>query len=194
MKTLITTLTLLLLASQAQAVVADKFRCELEIKLGATNVSTKQEQEFFVARLPSSGGTDIQRTMGQANSSLELKGLASPVTSMKANLNFYYEHATRVGADGQLEARQAACIAVSAGICRDTPTPGFALCSDEVLRCQFPGEPFDQGGYWSPVRVINGIPEFTVRNQTDIEVPVTDAYSNEIGLLKVSCKHLGTFN
>lgn len=72
MKTIMLTIATLVLSSTSHALVADKFKCRLEIKDLGSNVSAKEEKDFFIARLPlsASPAPDVRLTASQTTDRL----------------------------------------------------------------------------------------------------------------------------
>lgn len=199
MKTTILTLIALCLASTSNALVADRFKCSLEIKDFASKNTSKLDKDFFIARLPVSQITppganpapDIVFTAGQT---MERMTLNTPEAKFGANFNFYFKHAVRSGANGSLEARQLTCIGLSADYCKYGSGNGIGLCSEFTVACMESTNPFDPNNGWAQTTMFGPIPTFNEQALAPASRNVTDDNGNIVGVVNLSCQYLGSFN
>ncbi len=187
-------LTTVMLSIQSHALVADKFKCSIEIKDYDTQATIKQAQEFFVARIPlsASPAPDVRMTAGQTLQGLTLR---TAKANFGASLNFYYRHATKIDAIGSsTDARQLTCLGLSGDYCEHGSSDEINVCSTSVVACfESTDDPFDPDFGWPPSTVSNGIPSF---NESDL-VPKTQIIRNDQGIAKgvinLNCRFMGTF-
>lgn len=193
MKKIIFTIAALLLSSTSHAVVADRFKCALEVNDSASNAFAKENKVFFIARLPASVGQDIRLTMSQTWESLTLE---TPKAEFGVNLNFYYKHAVKMDPNGNpLEARQLTCLALSGSYCEKSVGDGnsHACVSDVVTSCKEPQNPFDPNNGWSPTGLVNGIPTFNEQTLGSAVTRISDRNGNIVGIVTLNCQYLGSF-
>ena len=197
MKKTILTLVVLFIASTSNALVADRFKCSLEIKDFNSRNTSKQDKEFFIARLPTSPilppsvnpNPNVRLTAGQTT---ERMTLDTPEAKFGANLNFYFKHAVRSDANGSLEARQLTCIGLSTDYCKHGS--GLKLCSERTVRCMEPTNPFDPNNGWDQTTMFGPIPSFNEQALAPISRNITDDNRNIVGVVNLSCQYLGSFN
>ncbi len=194
MKTgLILILMALCMTSTSNALIADKFRCSLEIKDFKSKNLSKQDKEIFIARLPTqSSDPQIQFTIGQVFERLSLK---TPTAELSANLNFYFKHAIKTHSSGLTEARQLTCVALTTDYCERGPGPGIVACSASSAMCMEPPYPFDLNLGWQKTLISAAGPVF---NEQELLAPITVDVKNDqgaiVGVANLNCKHKGTFN
>lgn len=195
MKILMLTIAVLAISSTSHAVVADRFRCTLEVKELVSEISTKVEKMFFIARLPlsASPAPDVRLTASQISESLILQ---TPQAKLSGDLNFYYKHAVKIDMNGvPLEARQLSCISLTGGYCKkpvgdeDTLYP----CSASMIACMEPYNPFDPNNGWSPTGLVDGIPTFNQQTMAPVTYNISDYNGNNVGVVNLSCQYMGSF-
>ena len=113
----------------------------------------------------------------------------------KANLNFYYKHAVRIDANGDpLEARQLTCIGLMGSYCpKSGGGGGIQICSDGIVACKEPQNPFDPNNGWSPTGLISGIPTFNEQTLGPATASISDDNGNNVGIVNLSCQYMGSF-
>ncbi len=196
MKKTLVTFILISAAATANALVADKFKCSMELTDFNSSIKSKQEKEFFIARLPElqSTPTDIQYT---TSSIQERMSLDTTQATLGANLNFYYTHAVRNDSHGQLEARQFTCVGLTADYCSRAGSGqgghGIVTCSSSSVRCMQPALPFDPNLGWTPTALLGTIPAFNTQDLVSIIDAIVDKNNNVVGKVDLNCQHLGTF-
>jgi hypothetical protein len=199
MKKTILTLVAIFMASTSNALVADRFKCSIEIKDFNSKNSSKQEKEFFIARLPTSPiqppGTNpnpnVRLTAGQT---MERMTLDTPDAKFVANLNFYFKHAVRSGANGSLEARQLTCIGLTADYCKHVSGNGIGVCREGTVSCKESTNPFDPNNGWAQTTMFGPIPTFDEQALAPTSRNITDDNGNIVGVVNLSCQYLGSFN
>ncbi|OFZ10761.1 MAG: hypothetical protein A2Z20_00765 [Bdellovibrionales bacterium RBG_16_40_8] len=175
---------------QSHALVADRFKCVLEINDLDSQASTKQEQEFFIGRLPlsASPAPDVRITAGQTMLSVTLNTTRA---ELGANLNFYYKHATKIDSNGvPTEARQLTCIGLSGSYC---PAEDLGLCTRGIVACMEPKDPFDLNNGWSPSTLIGGVPAYNEHGLTPVTATIKDDQGQDTGTINLNCQYLGSF-
>ncbi|MGZ3770367.1 MAG: hypothetical protein ACXVCP_11150 [Bdellovibrio sp.] len=194
MKKILITITALAISSTSHALVADRFKCRLEIKDFASKDSVKEEKDFFLARLPLSASPDpnVRLTASQMSETLSLD---TPKAELGGNLNFYYKQAVKLDANGQpSEARQFTCIGLTGSYCQKTTDHrGTHSCPKLSIMCIEPRDPFDANKGWTPTGIIDGIPTF---NEQTLIPTTENIYNNSgenVGLVKLSCQYMGSF-
>ncbi len=183
---------LAMISLQSHALVADRFKCALEIRDLDSRLSTKQEQEFFIGRLPlsASPASDVRITAGQTMASVKLN---TTKAQLGANLNFYYKHATKINSNGvATEARQLTCIGLTGNYC-EKYGGGLGLCSEMTVACMEPNDPFNETNGWSPSTLIGGIPSFNEHSLSPVIQTIKDDQGQEKGTIKLNCQYLGSF-
>lgn len=194
MKTIMLTIAALVVSSTSHALVADKFKCRLEVKDLGSKTSAKEEKDFFIARLPlsASPAPDVLLTASQTTESLTLD---TPKAEFGANLNFYYKHAVRIDANGNpLEARQLTCIGLTGNYCeKSSGGGGIHTCSSSMVACMEPQNPFDPNNDWSPTGLIGGIPTFNEQTLGPATATISDDNGNSVGVVNLSCQYMGSF-
>lgn len=193
MKTIMITVAALVMSSTSHAVVADKFKCRLEVKDLGSAASAKEEKDFFIARLPlsASPAPDVRLTASQTTESLTLD---TPKAQFGANLNFYYKHAVKIDANGTpLEARQLTCIGLTGNYCEKSGGGGLQICSSSMVACMEPQNPFDPNNGWSPTGLISGVPTFNEQTLGPATATITDDNGNNVGTVNLSCQYMGSF-
>ncbi len=199
MKNTILTLVALFIASTSNALVADRFKCSLEIKDFVSKNKSKQDKDFFIARLPVSQITppgvnptpDIFFTAGRT---MERMTLNTSEAKFGANLNFYFKHAVRSDANGSLEARQLTCIGLTADYCKHDSGNGIGLCGESRVTCMESTNPFDPNNGWAPTTMLGPIPAFNEQALAPASRNITDDNGNIVGVVNLSCQYLGSFN
>ncbi|MFS4460701.1 hypothetical protein [Bdellovibrio sp. HCB2-146] len=182
---------LLLFASSAQALEADRFECKVTLKDYETNQVVEQVQEFDMARqsLSASPSPDVRMTAARTTmqASLERKD-----TIVKTNIAFYYKHAVKLDATGKpVDARQFACVGISLGKCTKHGSPKCGDSDTPQVICKEPRDPFDSATGWTPTKLIDGVPMFTDRGSGDATAETTDGTSRVVTIF--SCKYKGTY-
>jgi hypothetical protein len=196
MKKVILTIAALVVSSTSHAVVADKFKCTLEVKDLESKASTKEEKDFFIARLPLSGSPapHVRITAGET---IEDLALSTPKGEISANLYLYYKHAVRTDVNGNpLEARQFTCIALTGSYCESSSGDGSGhnqSCSIGAFACAEPPNPFDPDTGWSPTALFSGVPTFNEQTLGPSTTNISDDSGNTIGVASFSCRYLGSF-
>lgn len=193
MKKALLTLILISITVSANALVADKFKCKMDMTDFNSSIRSSQEKEFFIARLPEwqSTPTDIQYTTGGIQ---ERMSLDTPQATLGANLNFYYTHAVRNDSNGQLEARQSTCVGLVTDFCPKNGTgQGITTCSTMLVQCLQPALPFDPRLGWTPTALLGTIPAFNSQDLLSIVDAIVDKNNNVVGSVVLNCQHLGTF-
>lgn len=194
MKTILLTLAVVLLSSTSQAVVADRFNCQVEVKDIESGFSAKQKKDFFIARLPlsASPSPDVRLTASQTTETITLD---TPKAEMGANLNFYYKHAVRIDGNGTpVEARQMTCIGLSMNYCEKAGGPGnIRDCSKGSIACFESPDPFDPNFGWSPARLVDDVPTFNEQTLAPVSATMMDENRNIIVVANMSCQYTGTF-
>ena len=199
MKKTILTLIALCLASTSNALVADRFKCSLEIKDFVSKNTSKQDKDFFIARLPVSQITppganpDPDIVFITAGRTMESMTLDTPEAKFGANLNFYYKHAVRRGANGSLEARQLTCIGLTANYCKHGSGNGIGLCGETSVACMESTNPFDPNNGWAQTTMFGPIPTFNEQVLAPTSRNIADG-GNIVGVVNLSCQYLGSFN
>lgn len=176
---------------QAQALIADRFRCELEIKELGTKESAKIMQDFSVARLPLSQSptSDVRLTAGEAPMNVKLETARA---TYGADLNFYFKHAIRLDSSGKaIEARQFTCLGLAESYCEKADE--YRLCSEGRVACVDSNEPFDPIYGWSPSALIAGVPVFNEQQLTPITRAIKDDNGRDRGMIRLNCRFLGTY-
>ncbi len=175
------------------AVVADKFTCSIELKDFATKLSTKQDKDFFIARLPlaASPSPDVRMTAGKAFDNLTFnvgKG------EYNATVNFFYKHALRMDEHGvPVEARQLTCVAPYGTYCDKSEGEGPFLCNSAALMCMDSDKPFDPEKGWSPTPLSGDTPAFNDKAIAATSQNIKDENGHTVGQLNVDCRFKGTF-
>ncbi len=193
MKKIVFTIALLVMCSASHALVADKFKCQIELKDTVSHTSAKIDKDFFIARLPlsASPSPDVRLTAGGAIESL---ALSTPKAKLSANLNFYYKHAVRLDEHGTtLEARQLTCVALTGSYCEKSDDGGLTLCGGGLARCFESLNPFDPIKGWSPTALIDGMPKFNEQTFGPATTPIQDKNGNQVGSVNFQCQLLGSF-
>ncbi|MGZ3746570.1 MAG: hypothetical protein ACXVCD_04490 [Pseudobdellovibrionaceae bacterium] len=186
----------LVVSSISQAIVADRFKCSLEIKDLGSKASTKEEKDFFIARLPMSASPaqDVRLTASQTMETLTLN---TPKAEFGANLNFYYKHAVKVDANGNaVEARQFTCIGLSGHYCDKSGKggkDGYQICDSGIVGCIGPKNPFDPNNGWSPTGLVGGEPTFNEQTLGPVTSNISDDGGNRVGVVNLNCQYLGSF-
>ena len=181
-----------LISLQSQALVADRFKCILEINDLESEASTKQEQDFFIGRLPLSGSPapDVRLTAGQTMASLKLD---TPRAELGANLNFYFKHAVKLDLSGNAtEARQLTCIGLTGSYCEKYGR-GMGFCRSSIAACFEPNDPFDVNNGWAPSTLIGGVPTFNEHSLTSVVEVIKDDQGQDRGIINLKCQYLGSF-
>jgi hypothetical protein len=182
--------SLILLGTQAHAIGADRFRCNVELTAAGAEVSTKQTQEINVTRLPSTQTPlpNTRMTTAWSSNNLNLIVSAKDEFSLNATIAIHYEHAVRLDANGiAIEARQMNCSGIGGGYCKD----GF--CSSSMVGCSYSSDPFDPVRGWTPTELSNGTPVYSPRDLAPVKQSITDQHGNILGEIKADCQFLGTF-
>ena len=199
MKKTIVTLIALLLASTSHALVADRFKCSIEIKDLISENTSKQDKDFFIARLPVSHVTppgtnppsDMIFTVGRTT---ERMTLDTPNATFGANLNFYFKHVVRSNPDGSVEARQRTCVGLTGDYCKRGRDNHIGHCSDMQVACMESSNPFDPNVGWAPTSVVAGIPTFNEQTLAPATRNITDSDGKTVGTVNLACKFLGSYN
>jgi hypothetical protein len=195
MKKTILTMLALFMTSQSNALIADKFKCSFEIKDLKMNNISKQDKEFFIARLPQLQNTDpgISLTIGQT---IERLTLNTAEAKFGANLNFYFKHALRTDLTGSLEARQLTCIGLTTDYCKNsTGSGGIIACSQGTVMCrESQASPFDPNNGWATALMSGAGPLFNQNALAPVSRDIKDDSGNIVGVANLNCQHLGTFN
>jgi len=185
---------MLVVTSVSQAIVADRFKCAFELKDKLSKVSTRQQREFYIARLPlnASPAPDIRLTAGLKDERLVME---TESAEYNFNINFYYNHAIKIDNVGHaLEARQMTCLTNSYSYCPKW-SDSFESCRNPGhTTCQFPRDPFNDESGWLRVPIIEGEPGFseqTLGGETFNSV--TDSKGVEVATFKTSCQYMGTY-
>ncbi len=178
----------------SQALTTDKFSCTLSVIDLKSKISTKAEKDLFIARLPMSASPspDVRVTGGHINESLSLNIGAIQLT---AQLNFYYKHAVKLGANGQsLEARQLTCMALSGGYCDTSEGDGdYVLCGVNMFVCAEPEDPFEPNNGWTSTVSNNGEPAFNEQTLGPATYNISNNKREVVGRADVSCQYKGTY-
>ena len=193
MKKALLTLILISITVSANALVADKFKCSMDITDFNSSIRSSQEKEFFIARLPElqSTPTDIHYTTGGIQ---ERMSLDTPQGTFGANLNFYYTHALRNDSHGQLEARQSTCVGLTTDFCpKNSSGQGITTCSTFLEACMQPALPFDPNLGWTPTTLLGTIPAFNPQGLGSTIHNIGDKNNNIVGSIVLTCRHIGTF-
>ncbi len=202
MKKNLLTIFIIFFASISNALIADKFKCSIEIKDFKTKSSSKQDKEFFIARLPLSSNTSphVRLTTGQT---LERMTLNTPEAQLGANLNFYYKHAIRETANGLQDARQLTCIGLTTDYCKLKSHNGHSnqghgiigTCGMSIVNCIDPNNPFDPNNGWAQTTVSDDYtPHFNEQTLAPTSRDIIDEVGNTVGVVNLNCQSLGTFN
>lgn len=194
MKSIIITAALMLTAT-SHAVVAEKFKCTLEIKDTMSNTSTKEDKEFFVARVPlsESPSPNVRLTAGQMNERLTFN---TAKAELGANLNFYYKHAVKIDSNGKtIEARQHTCVGLIGDYCEKSGNGSGQViqCMSGTVACIESEDPFDPNIGWAKTSVYGSTPEFNSQALAPITSNITNDSGNVVGIVNMSCHYLGTF-
>lgn len=194
MKTILLTIAALVMSSTSHALVADKFKCTLEIKDYGSKASTKEDKDFFIARLPlsASPAQDVRLTASQT---LETLTLGTTKAEFSANLNFYYKQAVKVDVNGNpLEARQLTCIGLTGNYCEKSGSGGgIQYCMTSAIACSEPPNPFDPNNGWSPTRLVDGIPAFNEQTLGPATAIISDDNGKSVGVVNLNCQYMGSF-
>ena len=178
-------------STAALAVVADKFKCDLEV----TDLETKNRvianDEFFVSRLPAGPTADstIQITEANAGPSVSLD---SKKATYGVSLYIGYSHAVKFNALGQpMEASQKSCLSISASYCKKEESHGDsdAPCSSvKTMDCPSTTNngPFGPNSSWRPVPLLDGVPLFNGDALTQMESFILDKNRMVVGFAKVN--------
>ena len=199
MKTTLLTLIALCIASTSNALVADRFKCSLEIKDLVSNNTSKQDKDFFIARLPVSqitppGVNPIADVVFTAGRTMERMTLNTPEAKFGASLNFYFKHAVRSDANGPVEARQLTCIGLTADYCKKGSGNGIGLCGESTVACLESSNPFDPNKGWAQTSLFAGVPVFNEQTLAPTSRNITDDSGNIVGLVNLACQYLGSYN
>jgi len=194
MKSIIITAALMLTAT-SHAVVADKFKCTLEIKDTISNTSTKIDKESFVARVPlsESPSPNVRLTAGQMNERLILN---TAQAELGANLNFYYKHASKIDSNGKtVEARQLTCVGLTGNYCEKSGNGSgqVSQCMDGIVACIESEDPFDPDIGWAPTSIYGSTPVFNSQGLAPLTSNITNDSGKVVGMVNLSCQYWGTF-
>ncbi|MNL08597.1 hypothetical protein D3C87_1293240 [compost metagenome] len=184
---------LLLFASSAQALQADRFECTVSLKDYDTNQVVEHVQEFDMARisLSASPAPDIRLTGSRTSMRLSLD---LPNAVVNSDVVFYYKHAVRL--DDSLkpvDARQFACVAIGMRRCAK-PAGTDPNCYDTEIPqvvCKEPKNPFDPLSGWTPTSLIGGVPMFNDRGSGSATAESVQGNSRVVTIL--NCKFKGTY-
>ncbi|MGZ3775179.1 MAG: hypothetical protein ACXVCN_15750 [Bdellovibrio sp.] len=193
MKKHISIFTLIMAFSGAsQALVSDHFLCTLKIEDFVSKESTEQQQDLFITRIPlnSSPAADVRITAGQTTTALTLDTRNAVVT---ANVNFYYKHAVKTDASGNLlEARQTTCVGITGHYCETSKEDPHHSCATSSIACLVSQDPFNPLTGWGSVSIIDGIPTF---NEKGLGLATATLSNNGVqaGIISFDCKYAGTY-
>lgn len=193
MKTILLAIAALVVSSTSHAVIADRFKCTLELKDLGSQISTKEDKDFFIARLPLSPEENVRLTASQATETLTLQ---TPKAELTANLNFYYKHAVKIDANGNpLEARQMTCIGLTGDYCEKSRSgdANIGTCSTSMIACLEAEDPFDPNSGWSPTGLIGGRPTFNEQTLGPATTMIDDDNGNIVGSVNLDCRYMGSF-
>jgi hypothetical protein len=184
----------LLLAGQAHALISDKFKCSLELKDNPSGQTLRQDQEFFVARLPlsASSSPQVRMTAGEIHSDAKLNMSDG---QLSGGLGLYYKHALKLDASGNpLEARQTTCLTVSGTFCEFSGSRSSTphSCGSMVSACLEPSDPFDPNYGWDQVALIEGFPTFHEKPMSRATV-IEDENGQPRGQATLNCQFMGSF-
>jgi len=186
----------IVMTTSAHAIVADRFSCAVEIKDLVTKISTWQEREFYIARLPllnNSPASDIKYTAGRKTEDIIID---TESTQYRINHNFYYSHAIKTNGVGvSIDARQHTCLTTAASYCPKNQGGVTEPCRDlGVMTCILPPDPFNENSGWLTVPILNGEPAFS---QQSLGGESFSSISNnegvELATVKSACRYLGTY-
>lgn len=184
----------LMIASTSNALVADKFKCSMEIKAVETRNSAKQEKEFFIARLPALPilpTPNVRLTVGRTQ---ERMTLDTPAGEFGANLNFYFKHAVNTNPDIGIEPRQFTCLGFSTDFCPHGSGSGLQLCSQGQVACLESSDPFSTDNGWALTSMVIGIPAFNEKALAPVTHKIIDDQGKTVGVANLVCQYLGTYN
>lgn len=175
---------------QSQAVISDRFNCKFTVNDLRSNTSTIQKNDFYVARIPSSGGSEVTQTAGDTKNNLDLK---IGDGTLYASYSLSYQHAVKSDASGYpMEARQYTCIGIRTTYCSKGDGGKKDPCKLETFACLQPKDPFDPEHGWSPVDILYGIPAFNEAGLGPMTASISDA-QGEKATVVLDCKHLGSY-
>lgn len=189
MKKTMVILALTMVAAHAQALVADRLKCTMQVTEVGSSSSAKMEREFVVVRLPLSGSPDpdVLFTGGSGKESVRLRTHRGDYTG---NLNIHYQHALKVDEQGRaVEARQMTCLFVSGNFCESNAD----LCVSTEVICGHRGNPFDPIYGWTQTALFDGVPAFNERSLFPLAKEIRDRAGRMVGRVEASCQFLGTF-
>lgn len=186
----------MIVSSTSLAVVADQFRCELEVRDMKTGEHTKSQQEFYASRILTGITPDrtIQITTANSSSNLELN---TKKARINANLSIRYNHAVKFDYQNRpLQAKQDSCILMSGSYCnRSLPGEKEGVCVTAEFACMGTEPrtgPFDPKSSWSPVPLVDGIPQFSSESLNGRIHLISDETGTASAIAAVNCVHLGT--
>lgn len=173
----------------AQAIVVDKFNCELNIENAAAKIATHQETELMALRLPvlQSPAPDVKITGSSLSFSLALMGPNRDF--FREDIHVSYLHAVKIdGNNVPYQAKRTSC----SGTVSSTCDPRVENCGSPRFICEFDkGNPWSEDSRWSEVALPNGIPD-----ASGLGINVEAEFSSKLGakiLVKGLCRHVGTY-
>lgn len=191
MKIILLLMIMLNASANAQAVVADSFKCQIQItEKDNLEESMKQDFVFYLVRFPlsASPAPNVRLTAAFADGRAEMRNNLRTIT---ANLTFDYQHGTKLDSLGQVvEARQKTCLALTADWCAE----GNGSCSETKFNCLSSIDPFNPTQGWSVVNfAADGTPFFDQKTLIPYSITFKDAMGVDRGTATVTCEYKGSY-